>query len=53
MKACRETYYITVIEDVTQGVVIGAATLVIEQKFIHSCACVRIFLLILSLIERI
>ncbi|RUS70368.1 hypothetical protein EGW08_021870 [Elysia chlorotica] len=35
MKACDDTYYITVIEDLTSKQVIGSATLVKEQKFIH------------------
>merc|ERR1739838_857150 len=37
---CKETYYIVVIEDVTVGRVIGAATLVAEKKFIHNCGMV-------------
>ncbi|XP_052127974.1 probable glucosamine 6-phosphate N-acetyltransferase isoform X2 [Frankliniella occidentalis] len=37
MQACPNTYYVTVIEDTTNGQVIGASTLVIEQKFIHGC----------------
>ena len=40
MKECKETYYVVVIEDVTVGRVIGAATLVAEKKFIHSCGMV-------------
>ncbi|XP_046992169.1 probable glucosamine 6-phosphate N-acetyltransferase isoform X1 [Schistocerca americana] len=38
MKACKNTYFITVIEDTITNRIIGAATLVIEQKFIHGCA---------------
>lgn len=38
MQACPNTYYVTVIEDTTNGQVIGSSTLVIEQKFIHGCA---------------
>lgn len=38
MKKCPETYLVTVIEDTTTNRVIGAATLVVEQKFIHNCA---------------
>ncbi|KAG8222129.1 hypothetical protein J437_LFUL002126 [Ladona fulva] len=42
MKKCPNTYFVTVIEDtVTSNYassIIGAATLVIEQKFIHGCA---------------
>lgn len=37
MKACEDTYYVTVIEDTTSNQVIGSATLVKEQKFIHQC----------------
>jgi len=33
-----DTYYVTVIEDASTGKVIGAATLLLEQKFIHNCA---------------
>ena len=36
MLACPDTYYITVLEDVTTNKVIGTTTTVIEQKFIHS-----------------
>ncbi|CAH1262731.1 GNPNAT1 [Branchiostoma lanceolatum] len=32
-----KSYYVCVIEDLNKREVIGAATLVIEQKFIHSC----------------
>jgi len=38
MKACPNTYYITVIEDTLTGQIVGSATLVVEQKFIHECA---------------
>jgi len=38
MKESANTYYVTVIEDVNKGVVIGSATLLLEQKFIHDCA---------------
>lgn len=38
MKACPETYYVTVIEDTQTSKIIGSATLVVEQKFIHECA---------------
>lgn len=31
-------YYVTVIEDTRNGEIIGAATLVLEHKFIHGCA---------------
>ena len=40
MKECKGTYYVVVIEDVNLARVIGAATLVIEKKFIHSCGLV-------------
>ncbi|KAK7103759.1 glucosamine 6-phosphate N-acetyltransferase-like [Littorina saxatilis] len=36
MKACADTYYIVVIEDKSTGQVIGSASLIKEQKFIHS-----------------
>ncbi|CAL1528420.1 unnamed protein product [Lymnaea stagnalis] len=35
MKACSDTYYITVIEDTSKSQIIGTATLVMEKKFIH------------------
>jgi len=38
MKQCPNTYYITVIEDTQKGQVIGSASLVVEQKFIHEIA---------------
>jgi len=38
MKRCPGTYYITVIEDVGSSQIIGTATLVVEQKFIHSAS---------------
>ncbi|XP_050693141.1 probable glucosamine 6-phosphate N-acetyltransferase isoform X2 [Eriocheir sinensis] len=38
MRACRGHYYVTVIEDVDQGRVVGAATLACEMKFIRGCA---------------
>lgn len=41
MKHHKGMYYITVIEDVASGQVIGSGTLFIEQKFIHNCALVR------------
>lgn len=33
-------YYVTVIEDTRKNEIIGAATLVIEHKFIHDCGLV-------------
>ena len=50
MKSCPDTYYITVIEDLTTKRVIGTATLVIEQKFIHSASIVSITFLFLFLL---
>jgi len=38
MKSCQSTYFNTVIVDKTTDKVIGAATLIVERKFIHSCA---------------
>lgn len=38
MKACPKTYFTTVIEDDRNAMIVGAATLVIEQKFIHNAA---------------
>ncbi|XP_073656560.1 glucosamine 6-phosphate N-acetyltransferase isoform X2 [Tursiops truncatus] len=35
-------YYVTVVEDVTLGQIVATATLIIEHKFIHSCAKVII-----------
>ncbi|XP_023581965.1 glucosamine 6-phosphate N-acetyltransferase isoform X3 [Trichechus manatus latirostris] len=37
-------YYVTVVEDVTLGRIVATATLIIEHKFIHSCAkvCIHI-----------
>lgn len=46
MKSCKGTYYVTVIEDTFTHEIIGAATLVVEQKFIRGCAKVRPFYLI-------
>ena len=44
MKSCQSTYFNTVIVDKTTDKVIGAATLIVERKFIHSCANVRILI---------
>lgn len=38
MKSCAGTYYTTVIVDTEKDVVIGAASLIVEKKFIHGCA---------------
>ena len=42
MKNCNSTYYVIVIEDTTVagGLIIGAASMVMEKKFIHSCGSV-------------
>lgn len=34
-------YYVVVVEDKTLGQIIATATLIIEHKFIHSCAKVQ------------
>lgn len=38
LKSCPDTYYNTVIEDVATKQIVGAATLVVERKFIRECA---------------
>merc|ERR1711981_240452 len=38
MKTCKGTYYNTVIVDTNNDRVIGAASLIVERKFIHHCA---------------
>ena len=38
MKQCPGTYFVIVIEDIEKSQVVGAATLIIEQKFIHNAA---------------
>lgn len=43
MKSCQGTYYNTVIVDKSTDKVVGAATLIVERKFIHNCANVRSF----------
>jgi len=40
MKQCPDTYFITVIEDLETSRIVGAATLIAEQKFIHNAAMV-------------
>lgn len=42
MKSCKGMYYVTVVEDTSISKIVGSATLLIEQKFIHSCALVNI-----------
>jgi len=37
MLSMQDTYLVTVIEDTTTGQVVGSATLVVEDKFIHNC----------------
>ena len=37
MRECQATYFVIVLEDTALGQVVGAATLVQERKFIHSC----------------
>ena len=37
MRSCPNTYYITVIVDTELDLIIGAGTIVVEQKFIHAC----------------
>lgn len=50
MKACPDTYYIIVIENQTTGQIIGSATLVKEQKFIHGASAVSGIKLIMMFI---
>lgn len=38
MKKCPGHYYVTVIEDITKGIIIASATLAVELKFIRGCA---------------
>ena len=42
MKSAPDTYYVTVIEDVNTGDVIGTATLLLEQKIIRGCGKVGV-----------
>ena len=42
MRSGKSTYFNAVIVDRTRDKVIGAATLIVERKFIHSCANVSI-----------
>lgn len=41
MKECPKTYYIVVIENVDTNRLVAAASLILEQKFIHEIALVR------------
>nr|CAG4648311.1 EOG090X0FKI [Moina brachiata] len=38
MKSCEDTYYCTVIVDTIKDRVVGAATLLLERKFIRNCS---------------
>ena len=40
MRDCNSTYYVIVVEDRSLARLVGAATLVLERKFIHSCGSV-------------
>ena len=40
MRDCNSTYYVIVLEDTREGRVVGAASLLLERKFIHSCGSV-------------
>ena len=40
MRDCNSTYYVIVLEDTMEGRVVGAASLLLERKFIHSCGSV-------------
>ena len=40
MRESNNTYYVIVLEDRSLGKVVGAATMVRERKFIHSCGSV-------------
>ena len=42
MKSCQGTYYNTVIVDKETDRIIGAASLIVERKFIHHCANVTL-----------
>lgn len=41
MKSCEDTYYCTVIVDTTNDRIVGAATLLLERKFIRNCSKVN------------
>ena len=38
---CKDTYFVVVIEDISKGKIIGAATLLIEKKFLHDAGKVE------------
>ena len=42
MKNSNGTYFTTVVVDTDKDEVIGAASLIIEKKFIHGCALVSV-----------
>uniref|UniRef100_A0A1A9W6J5 Glucosamine 6-phosphate N-acetyltransferase n=1 Tax=Glossina brevipalpis TaxID=37001 RepID=A0A1A9W6J5_9MUSC len=52
MKASGD-YYVTVIEDARKNEIIAAASLVIERKFIHSCAIVRCYKMTLDCKDKL
>lgn len=41
MKACKNHYFVTVIEDITAKKIIASSTLSVELKFIRCCALVK------------
>ena len=43
MKAASGSYYVLVVEEEGEGRVVGAATLVLERKFIHNCGQVTVW----------
>lgn len=40
MKACKDCYYIVVIEDILTKKIVGSGTLAVELKYIHRAALV-------------
>ena len=42
MKNSPNTYFITVIVDTELDQIIGAGTIIVEQKFIHGCGEVKL-----------
>jgi len=51
MKRCPGTYFTIAIENMDTGRVVGAATLVAEQKFIHNAAVVSVHSLLHSIVH--
>ena len=45
MKNKTGTYHVIVLEDVIVNKIVGATTLVVEEKFIHACSQVRCWLM--------